>query len=82
MTQQVARAYTLSVRTLASHELVLLMSIVERMLQDRTGLPISLENDGLLSLTRTAEKDWVLSSLDRFLRAQSMDLLGLEIPLP
>lgn len=57
------------------------MSMVDWLPRGRAGIPISLENDGLLFLTRTTEKERVMSSLDSFLRAQSMGFLGLEIPL-
>lgn len=71
----------LTSRALASHELVLLMHLVERLALDKYGLHLSLENDGLLFLTRTSKKEDTFFSLDSFLRARSHEFLGVEIPL-
>lgn len=58
----------LTSRTLASHELVLLMYLVDKILQSRIGIPLSLENDGLLFLTRSAGRDAAMRELDSSLR--------------
>ena len=68
-------------RALASHELVLLMYMVEKLNQDRSGIPLSLEHDGLLYLTRASTRAATLSSIDSFLKARSHELLGVSIPI-
>lgn len=68
-------------RALASHELVLLLVLVDHLLQNRTGFPVSLENDGLLFLTRGRLQQDCLADLELALQTCSQTFLGLRIGL-
>ena len=71
----------LSSRALASHEVVLLAYLVDCISRNNLGVPLSLENDGLLFLTRSLSRDKVFKQLNNFLQSCSLDLLGIKIPL-
>lgn len=66
----------LSSRALASHEVVLLAYIVDCISRNALGVPLSLENDGLLYLTRSLSRNQVFTQLNTFLQSCSLDLLG------
>lgn len=71
----------LSSRILASHEVVLLAYLVNCLCSNALGIPLSLENDGLLFITRKHHRDKVLAKLDTSLQACSRNFLGVSIPL-
>lgn len=71
----------LTSRILASHEVVLLMHLVFHLEESHLGIPVSLENDGLVHLTRRSNHLSAFHSLDVSLRQNSLRLLGLDIPV-
>lgn len=71
----------LSSRALASHEVVLLAYLVDCISRNTLGVPLSLENDGLLFLTRSCSRDRAFVQLNSFLQSCSLDFLGVKIPL-
>lgn len=71
----------LTSRILTSHEVVLLLYLVDRMTQERIGIPLSLENDGLIYLTRSYSLGQDLAVLSESSRRHGLELLGVGIPL-
>ena len=68
----------LTSRILASHEVVLLMYLISHLEESHS---VSLENDGLVLLTRRSNCSTTFRSLDVSLRENSRCLLGVEIPV-
>ena len=71
----------LTSRILASHEVILLMYLVSYIEESRLGIPVSLENDGLVHLTSRSNHSYTFSVLDASLRRDSHRFLGVEIPV-
>nr|YP_005352949.1 hypothetical protein MACHC_p030 [Mankyua chejuensis]ADZ47981.1 hypothetical protein [Mankyua chejuensis]AJJ48611.1 ORF295 [Mankyua chejuensis] len=68
-------------RVFASHELVLTMLLTESLMKEKLGLPICLENDGLLLLTHHRPEDPEMSTLSHILSQASQDFLNVNLLL-